>query len=145
MPPITRKALADDVVANARLIPNITVFKGRIDSTPPTISPNDLRVRPYILATMMAGRPGIDQRLAGNDTGLAWGFQLTCVVGIPDNLDQLVDAISARFELWRPPAGDSRALTRARQVNDPPSAQEDAAETPARFWTALIYQLQRTN
>lgn len=143
--PITRKTLIDDVVANANTIPNVTVYNGGITSTPPTISADDLRVRPYVVAYAGAGRPGFDQRLAGNDTGLAWGFQLKCVTGRPEDLDPLIDAVTARFQLWRPTAGTSRELTRARQVNDPPPAQEDEAETPPRFWTALVYQLQRAN
>lgn len=139
MPTISRKLLTDAVDARAKTIPHITVYRRNITSTPPTVGPQDLRVRPYVVQHPSAGTPGPEEDLVGDVVDLVTTFQLTCVAGDKIAADYLVDLVSARFERWSPNLDAGLTVGRCRQVNDPGPARRDDAVTPPRFWTPLVY------
>jgi hypothetical protein len=142
---ITRKQLADAVEDRLATIPNLQHYRGSVPTTPPTISSDDLRVKPYVVLFPGAGMPGSDPRLAGDSNGLGWSFQLTCVSGRQTDVEQLVDVVTNAFELWtlipNPPLTDGRVVGRCRQINDPGTPVPDKGQTPPRFFTALIYRI----
>jgi hypothetical protein len=79
---------------------------------------------------------------------LATTFQLTCVGGEEKAVDLLVDAITAKFDEWRPvlaPPNDTTVLGRCRMLNDPGPSRLDEEERPPRFWTPLVYGLVVNN
>lgn len=131
-------------------IANVTTYLrevGRVagvdqDVPPPTISDDDLRVRPYIVVYPSPGGPSGDVRFDGSTVGKSGSFQLTCVVGDESALDVLLDVVLARFDDWRPvlPAPyDGLPIGRCRLISDVGPSRRDDAETPTRFWVPLIY------
>lgn len=154
MAAVPRRILTQ-VIAARQAIPNTTAYVrvvGRLlDGTsvpPPTIGPNDLRVKPYTVLHPSPGITGPDERLGGDRVGLAETFQLTCVTGDEDALDPLVDAVTARFDEWRPvlPAPyNTMPIGRCRLLNDPGSSRRDDDVKPSRFWVPLIYGLVVNN
>lgn len=145
-----RRILGDAVMARLGTIANLSTYRGEVPATPPTISTDDLRVKPYAVFYPTGGLPGFDPRLGGDSNGLSWKFQITCVSGRESDVEQLVDVVANKFELWTlvpnldvMPA-DLRFIGRCRQINDPPPAQRDDAPTPARFWSALLYEIPLT-
>jgi hypothetical protein len=147
MAAVPRRVLVDALAARAT-IPNVTVYKRLVAPAPPTISANDLRVKPYVVLHPSAGVTGPDERLGGDRVGLAETFQLSCVAGEEKALDLLVDAITARFDEWRPALAapyDVVVLGRCRMLNDPGPSRRDDDVAPPRFWTPLIYGLVVNN
>lgn len=140
-----RKTLADAAMARLATIANLTVYRGAVPKTPPTISVDDLRVKPYVVLFPGGGMPGADPRLAGDSNGFDWTFKLTCVSGRETDIEQLVDLVTDKFELWSlvpsPTLADLRVIGRCRQINDPEYPVPDMSQTPLRFFTPLIYRI----
>lgn len=138
--PIAVTPLVTAVETRANTISNVEVYESKVPDTVPTISADDLRVRPYIVHYPAAGQPGIEEDLEGRDIDLAWTFQLTCVAGRRDDALALIDAVTAKFQMWWP---DLEGLTfsRCRQLNDPGPIRRDDAEFPPRYWLPLVYGL----
>lgn len=149
---LPRRVLEARVDARLKEIANLTVYLRRVghvigtpdDVPPPTVSENDLRVRPYVVQHPSPGRAWPNRRLVGYETGIGWTTQLTCVTGDEEGLGPLVDAVSARFDNWLPtfaaPHADKPAR-RFRLLNDPGPSQRDEDVRPPRYWVPLIYQL----
>jgi hypothetical protein len=144
---VPRRVLVEVLFARTAL-PNVSRFLRQIDAELPTVGENDLRVKPYTVLYPSAGAGGYDVRLGGDMVGLGTSFQITCAAGEEKAVDLLVDAVTARFDEWRPqlPAPyDLMPIGRCRLLNDPGPAQRDDDESPARFWTPLVYGLLVNN
>lgn len=142
-------------VVDARLkeIANVTVYLRQVGhvlgspsvTDPPTISADDLRVRPYVVQHPSPGSRGTDQRLAGMVVDRRWSTQLTCVVGDAEALGPLVDAVEGKFNEWRPvlPAPYNVTVMPSwfTRSFDPGPSQKDDDITPSRFYVPLIYDL----
>lgn len=148
MAAVPRRVLVEAYLARAAEIANVTVYLRQVATEPPTIGPDDLRVKPYVVLYPSPGVPGPDERLGGDRVGLADTLQITCAAGEEKALDLLVDAVSAKYEEWRPvlPSPyEQLQLGRCRQLNDPGPTRRDDEERPARFWTPLVYGLVVNN
>jgi hypothetical protein len=140
---VPRRLLVTAVNDRLDTIPNLTVYLRTVDPEPPTISDTDQRVRPYVVQHPSPGMTD-DVRLGGTRNGLTWTTQLTVVAGTPDALEPVVDAITTRLDNWRPTFTGEHANTivgRLHLLNDPGPSRRDDNESPARYWTPLIYQL----
>jgi len=153
MAAVPRRVIVEVLAARA-VIPNVTTYVRKVGTlangqtlNPPTISSNDLRVKPYIVLYPSPGIPGPDERLGGDRVGLGETFQLSCVVGEEKAIDLLIDAVTSRFDEWRPvlPAPyDTLPIGRTRLLNDVmPRPDED--EKPPRYWVPLVYGLVVNN
>ena len=143
MAAVPRRVLVEVLFARLEL-PNVSHFLRQIDEELPTIGENDLRVKPYTVLYPSAGAGGYDQRLGGDLVGLSTSFQITCGAGEEKAVDLLVDAVTGRFDEWRPTLPDpydDHPIGRCRLLNDPGPARRDDDESPARFWTPLVYGL----
>lgn len=152
---VPRRILVAALEARAT-IPNVTTYVRKVGLVlgeddpvpPPTISADDLRVRPYLVIYPSPGGPGSDERLGGDIVDLATTFQLTCATGDESAIDPFVDIVTDLFDEWRPvlPAPyENVILGRCRLLNDPGPARRDDDESPSRFWTPLIYGLLVNN
>lgn len=140
---VPRRLLVAAVDNRLHSISNLAVYLRTVDPKPPTISDTDQRVRPYVVQHPAPGMTD-DIRLGGTRNGLTWTTQLTVVAGTPDALDVVVDAITDRIDNWRPKfSGDhtNTLVGRLHLLNDPGPTRRDDNESPARYWTPLIYQL----
>lgn len=147
MAAVPRRVLVEALAARAA-ITNVTVYVRQVAASPPTVSTEDLRVKPYVVLYPSAGVAGPDTRLGGDRVGLAESFQITCVAGEEKALDLLTEAVANRFEEWRPTLAapyDTVVLGRARQLNDSGPNQRDDDVKPPRFWTPLVYGLLVNN
>lgn len=139
MPTISRRVLANTVEARVKTLTGVTVYRGEITSTPPTISADNLRVKPYVILHSASGRPGPEEDLCGDDADLVWSFQLKCVAGYSTDCDGLVDRVAALFERWWIPIDSALTSSRCRQLNDLGIANRDDDVSPPRFWFPLVY------
>lgn len=138
---VPRSVLTDVLEARAT-IPNVTTYVRRITGSPPTIGFNDLRVKPYVVLYPGPGITGPDERLGGDRVGLADTFQITCACGDEDAMDLLIDAVTSRFDEWRPTLPspyDNVTVGRCRMLNDVGPTRRDDDEKPPRFWVPLVY------
>lgn len=151
---VPRRIITAALVARLDEISNVTVYLRRVGfvlgSTvtvpPPTVSPIDQRVRPYVVVHPSPGMNGPDSRLDDSSSGRVYGPQITCVVGDETALDVLVDAVTAKLDGWRPALAsphDMAEIGRFRPLAgfDPGPGSRDDDVTPARFWTPLQYRL----
>ena len=142
----TRRQVVAAVDTRLREIPNLQVYLRRVgyvlgedvDRPPAKISPTDQRVRPYVTQHPSVGSP-LEERLGGHQNGLLWSAQITCVVGDETALEPLVDAVTARLDMWRPFDGLGRL--RVPVGFDPGPSRRDDDESPSRYWVPLQYQL----
>lgn len=154
MAAIPRRVLEQLVETRLQEIDGLTVYRRRVgyvhgqqaDVPPPVITPGyDLRVRPYVVQYPSAGMTGPFERLDWTRKGLEWTTQLTCVVGDETALNVLVDHVTSRLDEWRPVLPAEYAAIahtgRFRMLNDPGPGRRDDSESPARYWTPLVYSL----
>lgn len=90
----------------AEALPNVTVYPGEAPSTPPPLSANDPRVKPYIVYWPDTGHHGFDPgdtELGGGHLDLVYTPQFTCVAGYQTACTNLIDWVDAALNGWRPP------------------------------------------
>jgi len=139
---ISRRVLANTVATRLATLTGVTNYRAEVDETPPTISDEDLRVRPYTVLYPSAGSPGLEEDLEGRDVDLVWTFQISCVAGNSTDADNLIDRVTALFEHWFITVDTGLTGGRCKQLNDPGPNRCDKAETPPRFWSPLVYGVQ---
>lgn len=137
MTTVSRRTLGEQLQAKLAPIPNLSIYPGEVEKTPPTISADDLRVKPYIVLHPSPGYPSLDVRLDGTHVGLTWGFQITCVSGISFDVLSIVDVVDAALDGWRPDPSMGRC--RLNPDVDPGPVRSDIGQTPTRFWIPLLY------
>lgn len=135
---INRTALVQAVTARVT-VPNVTFYLVTVPQTPPTISADDLRVRPYVTLHPGGGLPSTDRNQADDVVEHAWTFQLNVVAGDPRAVAPMADLFAGRLEGWQPV--DDPEVGRCRQLVDLGNALTDHAVAPPRFWLPLIYQV----
>lgn len=138
---VSRKTLADLAELELKAIANTSYYRAEIPTTPPTISPADLRVKPYTVLWPSPGAPG-DER-AQDDAPLVdlqWRFIVSCVAGDPATIDVLVDHVFGRFHGWRPVLPGLSVGTCAQDF-DPGPPQADRSSMPARFYLQMPFLL----
>lgn len=133
---VTRKQLASLIKAQLVTITGVSGYRGQPPKTPPTLAPDDMRVKPYWVLHTGAGAPD-DERLGGEIAGIAYTFSVTAAVGVEDHLDQLVDDIHAVLSGWRPDPSTSRCWPPFGLEVGPPRI--DDGKTPPRFWLPLPF------
>lgn len=137
---VTRTQLATLTEARLRTLPNVAGYLNTLPETPPTISADDLRVRPYWVLHTGAGQAA-DRRTSGDIAGLTWGFKLDAVVGDPAHFAPLVDALDTLLSGWRPLADVDTSRCWLDDTVDPGEARTDRSQTPPRIWTPLYFQI----
>ena len=151
---LPRGLLTRTLVARLEEIQHLTVYLRRVgfvldaaaEIPPPTISPDDMRVRPYAVIYPSPGSDGPDERLDQTLTGIVWRPQVTLVAGDETALDLVVDAVTQRLDSWRPTFSaphDDIEVGRLRKPPgfDPGPSRRDDDIAPARYWTPLQYVL----
>lgn len=101
MPAISRKALADAVMARLGTVTNVVVYQGEAVNVP-VMSASDSHVKPYVVLYASPGTPTIEQDVADTAVDLDWLFQITCAAGYPDDLHALVTRVDAALYRWTP-------------------------------------------
>lgn len=134
-----RKALSANTLARLEAIANLSVYLSSPPKTPPPIGPNDPRVRPYAVLHAGSGAPTDETNQGDEVLDLEWGFQVTCVVGIPEDLPTVVDNVTDRLERWQPIAEPSCGV--CKQISNFDTPFTDNGQSPVRFFIPLIYRV----
>lgn len=134
----TRAQLAAATEARLRTIANVTGYLGDVNPAPPTISPTDLRVRPYWVLHTGAGRP-TDERLTGDLVGAEWPFIVTVAAGRAGDLNPLIDAVDGTLSGWRPYAETTRCWMDVDY--SPDNALWDRDVAPPRVFLPLRFKI----
>jgi hypothetical protein len=133
---VARSVLADLTEARLKTLAGPSGYRGIVPETPPTISPNDMRVLPYWVLWAGVGA-GADERLGGDRGGNDWSFQVTCVAGVENHVLRLVDDVLDLFEGWRPLPDTGRCWTPLGY--DPGVPRPDVGKTPVRYFVPLRF------
>lgn len=131
-------------LAKGRLadIGNASHYFAEIPETPPTIGPDDQRVRAYTVLWPSPGGPGDEQALAGGaQDDVDWTFLVSCVAGHAPTLDRLIDLVLAQLHGWEP-AADGISFGTCRLDFDPGPPRPDLSFTPTRYYVQLPFRLR---
>lgn len=138
---VSRKTLADLVEVRLQTIANAAYYRAEIPQTPPTISTDDLRVLAYTVLWPSPGAPGDEEAQSGGaQDDLEWRFAVSCVSGLPAQLDVLIDLVDGLFRGWEPIIAGLSVGT-CEQDFDPGVPRPDESFTPTRFYLQMPYVL----
>lgn len=135
-----RRDLAAATLARLKTIGGgFKVYESEPPATPPTISDNDLRVKPYLVFHPGSGAPSLEESQCDDAAlGIDWTFQVTCVSGIASDVPTLVDAVDALIDHWQPISQASCGVF--KQISNF-NVMKERGETPARYVMPLIYRV----
>lgn len=135
--PVSAREVHDQVWALLDAIIGINAYDGEVPATPPL--DEDGRVHAYAVLYVSAGRPTA-LMLAGGETSLFTGFQVTCVGGDPTRALWCLDKVRGAL-LGAQVTVDERLHSIAASDIDPGPVRRDDDVTPPRHYVPDRFDL----
>ncbi len=137
---VTRKQLGDLVQVQLKPIPNVGFYRGEIPATPPLLADTD-RVGPYVVLWTGTGAEDPQERSLDDVPmdDIDYRFTVSCVAGLEQLVDPLVDLVLERLHGWWPEVpGASTDVCRLEADAGP--SRPGTGFTPPRYYRQLPFR-----